>query len=385
MSDSIDTRLGWLQGEALHTSPDPVLNRIAQRASELGGSEIGLVSLVLDHVQFFRAFRGLEGDLAAAQATDRDLAFCARVVADRASLVVTRAMGDERVPQGLVESHGVRAYVGVPVLVGTQVAGTVCTLHSAELDEEHAQEIERALRPLADQAAARLQALALVLKREVAPTQRSDDRLVWASDELELLGMQLRKARRSAVAVGALARLRGYLGETGGGASETLFGGGARRALDDLETALRAMESHLSESSRHVADRLRDGPGQSVSSLLGSVLAMAAASAAPIGGLVVSWTGGRSRLVQADHEAICAGIACVLTRLISDRTLAGSTGGLSAELLAGEGRLSGTLTHRDGVEAAVVQEELERAMPLHELVIEQQGKSVRFTLQVGIL
>ncbi len=126
---------------------DPLLQAIVAEASAVAGAPIGLVSLVLDRSQQFRAQIGLPDGLAAAQATDRDVSFCQVVVATREPLAVPRAEGDPRVPQHLVQSHGVQAYLGVPLDLGGGPIGTLCVIDTRP-------------RPFTDAEVSALQALA---------------------------------------------------------------------------------------------------------------------------------------------------------------------------------------------------------------------------------
>lgn len=124
------SRQGFFSGALLDNSVDEVLMAVVQEAARETEAPIALVSLVLDRIQFFRASQGRTPDLAAAQATDRDLSFCQLVVRDDASLVVEDAKDHPEVPQGLVNSHGVRAYLGFPLRVNGQVLGTLCVIDS---------------------------------------------------------------------------------------------------------------------------------------------------------------------------------------------------------------------------------------------------------------
>lgn len=75
----------------MDTPPDPVLDGIVRVASRLIGVPIGLVSLLDDHRQWFKARVGLD-----AEETPRDIAFCDTVVRSGHELVVEDANKDPR-------------------------------------------------------------------------------------------------------------------------------------------------------------------------------------------------------------------------------------------------------------------------------------------------
>lgn len=139
----------------MDTPPDPILDGIVRVASRLVGVPIGLVSLLDDHRQWFKARTGL-----AVEETPRDIAFCDIVVRSGEELVVEDAQQDPRfVRNPLVagEPH-VRFYVGMPLRVPEgEVLGTLCAIDTMpqSLDEEKRQQ----LRELAEVATARLVAL----------------------------------------------------------------------------------------------------------------------------------------------------------------------------------------------------------------------------------
>ena len=66
-------RLAAMSGGVLSPGLDAELQGIVTEAAAATQSPIGLVSLVLDHTQFFRAHVGLPPELAATRSTDRDV------------------------------------------------------------------------------------------------------------------------------------------------------------------------------------------------------------------------------------------------------------------------------------------------------------------------
>lgn len=136
---------------------DPELQALVAHASEALDAPIGLVSLVLERVQFFRAHHGLDGDLARTRATDRDVSFCQFVVRDQDLLQLDDVANDDRVPQHIVKRYGVRAYLGAPVRVGGVVVGSFCVMDSRP--RTFTADDRACLEALAARAGARLDAL----------------------------------------------------------------------------------------------------------------------------------------------------------------------------------------------------------------------------------
>jgi diguanylate cyclase (GGDEF)-like protein/PAS domain S-box-containing protein len=152
----------------MDTPADPVLDTIVRIASRLLGVPIGLVSLVDDQRQWFKARTGLE----VAQ-TARDIAFCDRVVRSESELVVEDALADPRFADNplVTGSPHVRFYVGMPLrMPEDHVLGTLCAIDS---EPRRLQPLElQQLRDLAAVAVARIVAL------------RSETHLVHSQAEL---------------------------------------------------------------------------------------------------------------------------------------------------------------------------------------------------------
>ncbi len=107
---------------------DDELDALVAQATRLAGTPIALLSLVIDRVQLFRSHVGLPAELAISQATSRCDSFCQFVVQDEAPLIIEEAAGHPRLPQHLVETYGLRSYMGVPVRYRDQVIGSLCVL-----------------------------------------------------------------------------------------------------------------------------------------------------------------------------------------------------------------------------------------------------------------
>ncbi len=150
-------RLSAINETLLSEEQDPELQQITGEAAALLGCPICLVSVVLRHIQYFRAHTGLPPDLAVSCATSRSSSFCQFVVEGEEPFQVDDATLDARVPAELVQSHGVRAYLGVPVRYRGAVAGSLCVIDVAPrvFRPEHTEQ----LRGMADRVERRLEQL----------------------------------------------------------------------------------------------------------------------------------------------------------------------------------------------------------------------------------
>jgi GAF domain-containing protein len=118
---------------------------------------MALVSIIMGHIQYFRASVGLPPDLELSRATSRSCSFCQFVVINEGPLVISDAAWDTRIPQDLVERYGIRAYVGVPLSDDGHVVGSLCALdvHPRSIDDY----IVHALEGLARRVSSRLEVL----------------------------------------------------------------------------------------------------------------------------------------------------------------------------------------------------------------------------------
>lgn len=127
LGDSND-RAALFSKELLAETSDIELQEIVKKASKDLKSPIALVSLVLDHVQFFKAQVGLPPTLAAAGGTHRDVSFCQFVVKDGKPFEVNDASNDKRIPQHVVKEYKIQSYLGVPIKIDEKVMGSLCVL-----------------------------------------------------------------------------------------------------------------------------------------------------------------------------------------------------------------------------------------------------------------
>jgi len=138
----------------LDTAPEEDFDDIALLASEICGTPMGLVSLVAEDRQWFKAKVGIE-----LEQTDRDLSFCAHTINGHELLEVPDATLDARFagnPMVLAGEGAIRFYAGAPVVLdGTHAVGTVCVVDHVPRRLDAAQ--RRALRSLARHAAVQLE------------------------------------------------------------------------------------------------------------------------------------------------------------------------------------------------------------------------------------
>ena len=118
--------------QVLDSEPDTALTAIAAAAARVVGCPVGLVTLLDEQRQWFRARVGTE-----LTETPRELAFCAYTVAQESPLVVRDATADPRfVDNALVTGQAhLRFYAGAP-LIGRDglPLGALCVLDSHPRD-----------------------------------------------------------------------------------------------------------------------------------------------------------------------------------------------------------------------------------------------------------
>jgi len=132
--DSIDVlgdrpdRHAVFSEDLLAEADDNELQQIVDKAAQELQTPVALVSLVLDHIQFFKAQYGLPEDLAASRSTHRDVSFCQFVVRDGKPFEVSDAPNDSRIPQHLVKEYNIQSYLGIPINVRNTVVGSLCVI-----------------------------------------------------------------------------------------------------------------------------------------------------------------------------------------------------------------------------------------------------------------
>ena len=151
-------RLRVFAGALLEHDEDPELQKLVDEACAHFKTPIALVSFVMGATQFFRAARGLPADLRVSLATSRCDSFCQFVVKDEAVLAVSDAKASKQLPQKLVESYGIRSYLGAPLHFLNEVIGSFCVIdiETRAFDDEDRATISS----FAQRATARLETLA---------------------------------------------------------------------------------------------------------------------------------------------------------------------------------------------------------------------------------
>ncbi|GIE96574.1 GAF domain-containing sensor histidine kinase [Paractinoplanes rishiriensis] len=141
------------EANVLDTAPEEDFDDIALLASEICGTPMGLVSLVDENRQWFKAKVGVDLD-----ETRRELSFCAYAIHGHELLEVPDATVDRRFADNpyVQAEEGIRFYAGAPVVLdGTHAVGTVCVVDRVPRELSDAQ--RRALRSLARHAAVQLE------------------------------------------------------------------------------------------------------------------------------------------------------------------------------------------------------------------------------------
>lgn len=154
LPDDEPARLAALRHAAvLDTPPEQDFDDIAVLASQICGTPMGLISLIDEDRQWFKAKVGLQ-----LQETHRDVAFCAHTIAGRQVLEVPDAGDDARFADNplVTGEHQVRFYAGAPVILdGVHAVGAVCVMDHVPRKLTSGQ--QRALHSLARHAAVQLE------------------------------------------------------------------------------------------------------------------------------------------------------------------------------------------------------------------------------------
>lgn len=123
-------RLAALAATGLTDSaPEESFDRLTRMVTRLLGVPVSLVSLVDDTRQFFKSIDDAGGLAGGQRQTPLSHSFCKTVVIDQTPLVVTDAENDPRVQDNLaIPDLGVKAYLGVPLIVSGHVIGSLCAI-----------------------------------------------------------------------------------------------------------------------------------------------------------------------------------------------------------------------------------------------------------------
>lgn len=232
---------------ALFTPAEERFDRITRLAAKLLGTPIALVSLVADHVQWFKSAQGLD-----ATETPREVSFCGHAILDEGTLVVENALEDPRFEDNplVTGAPGIRFYAGHPLhtLEGQRV-GTLCVIDrrpkTLSADER---QILRDLAAIAEselqrgqmnEAQHRLLGEIDQLKRKAAIDGLTR---VWNRDAIgELIAAEIRRARRgnplcvAMIDADHFKRVNDTHGHLAGDAVLVELAGRIRRALRDYD------------------------------------------------------------------------------------------------------------------------------------------------------
>ncbi len=273
-----------LRGGLLSRAPDDELQALVEDAARATGAPIATVSLLLRRTQFFRAHVGLPPDLAQTRTTDRCVSFCQVAAKTGEVLEVEDAERDSRIPRTLVESHGVRAYLGVPVRVGDEIVGTLCVLDVNP--RRFSAESRRALEALAQQVEHRLAALS---GADDDCAQLADVGVTTLRGAVSELQNDIAIARVAALEItGRIHALERLQGASDGNATANEVLADASHAIGDLSAVLEKLESSARAAQRvlEAADERLDAEGDAS---LGEIVDLAAAIA---GGVPYRWVDG---------------------------------------------------------------------------------------------
>ena len=107
---------------------DEMLESITREAAEYLDLPIGVVSIVLDEAQYFKAMFGVDGWVGASRGTPVEWSFCRNVVINKSEFVVENALEHETMKDSpLVHNEGIRCYAGIPMVTSRgNVVGSFC-------------------------------------------------------------------------------------------------------------------------------------------------------------------------------------------------------------------------------------------------------------------
>jgi hypothetical protein len=197
-------RLDTIRDHLTNTTPDEVLDECVREAARRAGTPTATVSIIMGHIQYFRASVGLPADLELSRATSRSCSFCQFVVVDEAPLVIPAAASDARIPQELVERYGIKAYAGVPVWDGGQVVGTLCVIDTKP-------------RPFDAATIKAIEGVAARVSRRLEVLRRRQDNEEASAVEMVVLASRVNELLKSAQAVeGSLRGISSMLGSIEG-------------------------------------------------------------------------------------------------------------------------------------------------------------------------
>lgn len=107
------------------------LNDLTRKAARRFGLPVSLVSIILDHTQYFASHYGLDGHwLGESEGTPIEWSFCKHSVVEREDFIVENAPKDHRVKDNpLVQNDSLTCYAGTPLITSRGHAiGSLCVI-----------------------------------------------------------------------------------------------------------------------------------------------------------------------------------------------------------------------------------------------------------------
>jgi len=200
-------RLSRFQGAVVASTRDEVLEECAREAARYAEAPISLVTFVMGHVQFFRAGCGLPPELDLSRATSRCHSYCQFVVRSEKPFAVPDILARPDLPQGIAQTYGIRAYLGVPITCQGQILGTLCVADVKTRDWGDA--LAARLAPLAERVSQRLEQLAAEGRISSGPEAGT---LAEAKDLAQSVVTGASVIERALAEVGPMVRLAGGMG-----------------------------------------------------------------------------------------------------------------------------------------------------------------------------
>jgi hypothetical protein len=114
----------------LDTEAEPAFDRITAKLARVFEVPIALITLIDRDRQFFKSHTGLPPELAKARQTPRSVSVCGHVVAKNQFMIIEDLARDRRFANNpMLKEHGIRFYVGVPLLAPNgQPIGSLCLM-----------------------------------------------------------------------------------------------------------------------------------------------------------------------------------------------------------------------------------------------------------------
>lgn len=230
--------------DLLAEAEDDELKFIVEEAARDLNTPIALVSLVMEHIQFFKAHYGLPEELASLRGTDRDISFCQFVVNSEKHFVVEDAKNDPRIPQTMVKEYGIQAYLGMPIVTNNTVVGSLCVLDTKP--RKFSEHERKNLRKLAELVNIRLDSL--TSRRTKTGSSLLEKIAYPALEEMKKTFLPVKSALSASYM--ATVEISTFLKTT----ELSLHGGGSKIALSKAKDALDTCQTNLYNIEASIED-----------------------------------------------------------------------------------------------------------------------------------